>query len=821
MAEEKSKKEESGKKQPAAKRKSAAKPEAPAQKSAARGKKAADSAAAKSAAAADKSQEKAATPVKKAAKKSGAESEKKSADAGGKRVVAVGKKSGDKKETRTARSGPPAFRFEERDNFGFLIFDMPDKSVNLFNEASLRDLDDILDELAEKFHLKALLITSAKPGTFIAGADINEIRGITDPQDGELAAREGQRVFSKLAALRYPTIAVIDGACVGGGLELALACSYRIARESSTTRIGLPEIRLGILPAWGGSQRLPRLIGIQKALDYILTGKVVDARRAYRDGIVDRVIPSDFPQDHTRKAALQFANELLSTSERDRVEKRRQKGGLQTVLLEKNPLGRKILFDQARKKTLQTTKGQYPAPPKALEVVQQGMDLTLEDGLKLEAKALGSLIVTDVSKNLIAVFQRTEELKKDPGVAIDKAKLPAFRRIGVLGAGAMGGGIAQLAAYYDRPVRMKDLNLAAIGAGMQQASKVFNDAVKRRRMKPDEAKKKLGLISGSTDYSGFEHVDLIIEAIIEDMEIKKKVFAEIDGIARPEAILASNTSSLSVSEMAAATKRPEQVAGMHFFNPVHRMPLVEVIRGKKSSDATIASLVQFSRDIGKTPIIVKDSPGFLVNRILSPYMNEATLLLEEGQRIDHIDRAIEKFGMPMGPLTLFDEVGIDVTYKVSGVLEKAFGELAKPSAVIAKMYENKRYGKKSGKGFYIHQGKKKSVSAEVYGIIGQDDTGAQALSAQEIQERCILLMVNEAARCLEEEVVQEPRDVDIGMIFGTGFPPFRGGLLRYADSLGVKVVREKLEHYAEKCGVRFKPASLIVEMAKAGKSFYK
>lgn len=722
-------------------------------------------------------------------------------------------------KARPSAAPKPTLRYEEMEQIGIVLFDTPDKPVNILSQQMMQELESLLNELESK-SLKALLFMSAKRGNFIAGADIEAIKSISTVEEGETAAKEGHRIYNRIAALPYPTIAVIDGTCLGGGLELALACKFRIARNSGKTQIGLPEVKLGIIPGWGGTQRLPRLIGIQKALDYILTGRTVDAKEAYRDRLIDNIIPDDFPADYTREAALKFAREIQSPAVRERLLNRRSRQNLRLLLLEKNPLGRKILFDQARKRTLATTKGHYPAPLKALEAVEKGFNLSLEEGLAIEARTLGECIVTDVSKNLVGVFQMTEELKKDLGVEKFKGSIQEFERIGVLGAGVMGGGIAQLVAYYDLPVRMKDIHLAAIGAGLSQASKIFGEAVKKRRLKKTEAERKLALITGTTDYSGFEKVDLVIEAIVEDLEIKKKVFAEVDKVLPLHAVIASNTSSLPVSEMAKATQRPDRVAGLHFFNPVHRMPLVEVIRGETSSDETIASLVHFSRKIGKTPIVVKDRPGFLVNRILSPYMNEATLLLLEGQQIEHIDRAITAFGMPMGPLALFDEVGIDVTYKVSKILEKAFGDKAQASPVIEKMYENQRFGKKNGKGFYLHQGKQKRPDAAVYSLLGELRQEGTPLALSIIQERCIYLMINEAARCLEEEIVRHPRDIDIGMIFGTGFPPFRGGLLHHADTLGLPRVHQDMESYAAKYGDRFAPAQLIADMAKKNARFF-
>ncbi len=724
------------------------------------------------------------------------------------------------KKAQEKKAAEPALSLSVEEGIGILTFDMPGKAVNVLDENVINELDKLLDELVTRDDLKALLITSAKEKNFIAGADITAFDRIKDQAEGEAISRHVHRIFGKLSYLPYPTIAVIHGTCLGGGTELALACTYRIARDMPSTKIGLPEVKLGILPGWGGTQRLPRLIGIQKALDYILTGRLVSVSKAYRDGLIDRIIPAEFPDEYARKTALDFAREVQKPAARKKIEARRKKSNVQALLLEKNPVGRRILFDQARKTVQKNTKGHYPAPMKAIEAVEKGMSTSLSEGLALEAKFLGELIISPVSKNLVRIFRMTEELKKDFGVEGFSGEVQKFSRAGVLGAGIMGGGIAQLLAYNDIPVRMKDINLAAIGKGMEQASKVFSAAVKKRKLKPAEMQRKLGLISGTTDYTGFEQVDLVIEAIIEKMDVKKAVFKELDGIVPEHAVLASNTSSLSVTEMATATKRPEKVAGLHFFNPVHKMPLVEVIRGEKTSDETIASLVAFSRKLGKTAIVVKDRPGFLVNRILSPYMNEALLLLEQGQKITAIDKAIEEFGMPMGPLTLYDEVGIDVTHKVAGILHEAFGDKAVPSPILEKMVEDGRFGKKSGSGFYRYNRKEKQADEEVYRVLAEHITAGEALPAYEIQERCILVMINEAARCLEEEIVRHPRDVDIGMIFGTGFPPFRGGLLTYADSLGSAKVVELLEKYAEKYGDRFAPADLLREMAKNDKKFF-
>ena len=713
-----------------------------------------------------------------------------------------------------------AFRFEIEAGCGILTLDTPNEKVNILSTPVMQELNKFLDELNSRTDLKTLILLSGKEGNFIAGAKIEEIENITDPKDGAEKAAMGQAVFSKIAALPFPTIAVIDGACVGGGLELVLACDYRLARDSEKTRMGLPEVRLGIIPGFGGTQRLPRLIGIQRALDFILTGKLVDAQRAYRAGVVDRVIPREFPPQQLRRLGLGFAQEIQSAEAREKIAARRNRANPQTLLLEKNIFGRKVLFDQARRRTLAETKGHYPAAELALEAVDKGFaKKDINEGLKIEAELLGKAVVTNVSKNLVKVFYLTETVKKDSGVENYAGVTQEFNKIGVLGAGLMGGGIAQLMAQNNFTTRMKDVNLVAVAKGMEAAAKIFNESVKRRRMTPKEMQNKMALISGAADYSGFKNADLVIEAIVEILDVKKKVFAEIDALLPSHSILASNTSSLPITEMARATKRPDKFAGLHFFNPVHRMPLIEVIRGADTSDATVASLVAFSKKIGKTPIVVlKDSAGFLVNRILGAYMAEAGRMLIEGANIEQLDSALVEFGMPMGPINLFDEVGIDVAAKVSHILENAFGSRMAGEGMLDKIVESGRLGKKNGKGFYVYEGKNKKIDPAIYALIPK--TGKFDSNSAEIQDRCVLQMVNEAARCLAEGVVRRPEDVDVGMIFGTGFPPFRGGLLRYADSRSIDLVVGKLETLAGKYGERFKPAERLMEMKQNGRKFY-
>jgi len=735
-----------------------------------------------------------------------------------------------KEETKQAHSGgsngiiaETAFEnftlIEKENGIANLIFDAPNEKVNILSSPVMRELESIIDTLATKQTIRALVFMSGKEDNFIAGANVDEIRDITDPAEGAEKARLGQALFQKLHDLPFPIIAAIQGACVGGGLELVLACHFRIAKSHPKTKIGLPEVQLGILPGFGGTQRLPRLIGIQRALSLILTGKLVDARKAGKLGIVDKVLPEDYPFSFLKGSAEDFALDVLKTYSGDGFRRRKKPGGLLTFLLEGNPLGRSIVFSQARKQALRTTRGHYPAPLKALEAVERGICKPLPQGLEIEAKLLGELIATDVSKNLISIYRLNEAVKKDPGVAKPKSEPESIEQVGLLGAGVMGGGLAQYLAYNDLPVRMKDVNQQAIDLGLKKARELFGQAVKRRKLTEKGMEQKMSLITGTTEYTGFGQCDLIIEAVVENLDIKQQVFAEIEQHVGDTTILASNTSSLSITAIAEKVKNKDRVIGFHFFNPVHRMPLVEIIRGDKTSDATTITTVAFAKKIGKIPIVVKNSPGFLVNRILGPYINEAAILLEQGTRIEAIDRAMVKFGMPMGPLNLLDEVGIDVGFKVASILQEAFGDRVTPSKVIGRLYEDGRLGKKNGKGLYIYTGKKKQVDKSVYALFS-DLVRPMVVSDSEMQKRLVFIMLKEAILCLEENLVRHPRDVDAGMIFGTGFPPFRGGILRYADSLGAQTCVATFTELRERFGERFQPPSSLLKMAEKNSKFH-
>ena len=698
----------------------------------------------------------------------------------------------------------------DSDAIAWITLDKPGSKLNVLSSSVMKRLDEVISQIARDAaagRIRSVVIRSGKPGSFVAGADVNEIGGITDPVAGAAAARAGQQVFTNLTALPVPTVAAVDGVCLGGGTELILACTYRIATDRKETKIGLPEVQLGILPGFGGTTRLPRLIGMRAALDIILTGKPVDAKKAERIGLIDeRVHPAILERR---------AREVGKSIQGKREWPREKKIGMTGRLLETGP-GRKVMLSQARKKVMEETRGKYPAPLAALDLLEKTLSLSIAESLRLEAEAIGRLIVTPVSKNLVHVFHLIEAAKKAaPAVAT-----PVVERVAVLGAGVMGGGIAQIVAYRGMQVRMKDIKTDAIGLGLRHAWEAFEGMIKRRRLHPREAKQMMDRISPTLDYSGFKLVDVVIEAVIEKMEVKKAVLREAEQATSADAILSTNTSSLSVTEMQNALQRPERFCGMHFFNPVNRMPLVEVIRGDRSSDEAVATVFELARKLDKTPIIVKDGPGFLVNRILAPYLNEAGHLLAEGGKIEEIDRALTEFGMPMGPLRLLDEIGLDVSRHAGAVMFEAFGTRMQPAAPLVALTSSNRLGKKNSRGFYSYEGgKQKEVDESIYAELGPV-APRRTLGDELIIERSVYPMINEAARILEDGIVSGPGDVDLGMIMGTGFPPFRGGLLRYADSLGLPAIVTRLEQFAREHGSRFEPAPLLRKYAETGRGFY-
>ncbi len=726
------------------------------------------------------------------------------------------------------------FTYEVVDGVAVVTFDTPNEPVNTLAPDVASEFEKHLTKAAGDANVKALVFTSGKKDNFIAGARLDWLQTIKSQAEATAASRQGQAGFQRLDAFEKPVIAAIHGAALGGGLEWALACDYRIGTDSPKTQVGLPETQLGLIPGAGGTQRLPRLIGAQAALDLILTGKSLKAKKALKLGVLDEVVPAPILREVALRRAKELASGTLKVERRngvaagaaqksksfaDIIKGLTNKEAWAELALEDNPLGRKILFDQARKQLLKKTRGKYPAPEKALEVVRAG----LEDGkagYDAEAQAFGELVVDDVSKRLVEIFFATTAMKKENGVKDPKVKPREVKKLGVLGGGLMGGGIAYVtSALQGVSVRIKDKDDAGAARALKHVQGLYDERVKRRSINARERDAKMALVTATTDYSGFRSCDLVVEAVFEDLSLKHRVLKDVEGLGRADQIFASNTSSIPITKIAEGSAHPETVIGMHYFSPVNKMPLLEIITTKKTADWVTATCVEVGKRQGKTVIVVNDGVGFYTSRILAPYMNEAAYLLAEGGDIADIDKALVDFGFPVGPITLLDEVGIDVAEKVGHIMEDAFGERMKAPAHTAQLVKDGRLGRKAKKGFYTYDGKKKEVDVTVYASLphGRD---RKRLDRQEIAERCALQMVNEAVLCLGEGVLRSPRDGDIGAIFGLGFPPFRGGPFRYVDAQGPGRILERIEHLEEKLGKRFTPAPLLLDYVKAGKKFH-
>ena len=686
----------------------------------------------------------------------------------------------------------------------YLTINTPDEKVNILSLNVLQQLDRILDDLASNPKIKALVIRSGKPDTFIAGANLHEFEsGFSQPSFTETALSTGHAVFNKLAKLPFPSVAYIHGICVGGGLELALACTYRLASDHPKTSLGLPETTIGIFPGWGGTQRLPRLVGLMEGIQMITSGRPVNGSKAFKIKLVDGLVANEFADEKLDD----FLNKCLTEKGRKQIIEQRKLKGFMHLLIESNPLGRKYLFDRAQKEILSKTKGHYPAPAMALKVIEETYGMPLEQGLEREkAIFIESVpVLAPVAKHLIHLFFVQDALKKITGAPAGTQ--PArIANVGIIGAGTMGIGIAYLCSNIDLPVRLKDVNWDILGKAFGVISKLYEKAVKKRKLKPFEANLKIHRISATTDYSGFKTVNLAIEAATENLELKRQIFKDLENSLLPKALIASNTSSLTIAEMSQDMQHPERFVGMHFFNPAEKMPLVEIVPGKKTTSEVVAGAVSFCRKLGKTPIIVQDCTGFLVNRIFVPGANEVIWMLQEGVPMSKLEDVLLQFGLPMSPFELGDEVGNDVSYKVSCIFEKAYGERMKPPALLKAMYEHKLYGKKTGKGFYIYEGKGKRENSEIQQLLKSFSKQARDVSDEEIIERVLYLMINEAWRCLQEHIVEDADTIDLAMIMGTGFPPFRGGLMQYANEVGEAKVIERLKHYEQLYGSRFKPA---------------
>jgi len=690
----------------------------------------------------------------------------------------------------------------ERDGFATLTFDRAGSSANVFDVATLHELDAHLATLEKRSDLRGVILVSAKSKIFVAGADLNAFAGAATAQLGDIVDL-GHRVFRRLEALKIPSVAAINGVCLGGGCELALACDWRVGSTDKSTKIGLPETQLGILPAWGGSVRLPRLIGLPQALGIILTGKQLVAQQALKVGMIDDVAHPEY--------LVAAARQQLTKGKRPTPAPR---GVMNSALL------RPIVVAKARKDVLAKTRGHYPAPLKAIEAAVGALGQPLETGLAIEKAAFLSLVQTSECHSLMSIFFLQERAKKLKAPDADGAALPV-KRVAVIGAGVMGAGIAQWTSSRGYPTLLKDVAPDALAKGLKSADKILQDGVKKKKLTPAEATAALDRITPVAGEVPLAGVDLVIEAAVEKLELKQKIFQQLEQRSGAQTVLATNTSALSIDAIAGGLADPTRVVGIHFFNPVHRMQLVEIVRGPRTSPAALDTALTFVKAIGKLPVLVKDSPGFLVNRILLPYMVESVRLFNEGVDVTRLDRLMLDFGMPMGPLRLTDEVGLDVAQHVAVDLQN---RLAKPVPIndtLVKMIEKGWLGKKSGTGFYVfpkEKGAKESPNGQLAFL--QTNGKGRAQDDATLRDRMVLVMVNEAARCLEEGVVAAPEDVDFGMIFGTGWAPFRGGPLRYADARGVADVVAQLRKLQTDVAPYFEPCAKLVNMAQSQARFY-
>ena len=696
-----------------------------------------------------------------------------------------------------------------------LIFDSQGESVNKFDQNSLEELREVVTQLAADKSVSGLLVTSAK-GVFIVGADITQfLKGFQVPQD-ELVqwVKDSQKVFSDLEKLDFPSVCAINGYALGGGFEFGLACTYRVA--STKAKVGLPEVKLGLLPGFGGTSRLPRLVGADNALEWIAGGTENSPEKALEIGAVDAVVEHDILRD----AALDLLNRAVS-GELDWQAKRAEKQ-LPLKLNENESL---MAFETARAFIAGKVGPNYPAPLTIVGVMQASARFSLEGALEIEAEGFAELAKSPEATALIGLFLGDQLLKKKAKSSTKIAE--PVNRAAVIGAGIMGGGVAYQSSYKGIPIAMKDIVQSQLDLGMSEATKIMHKQVERGRMKADKMAQVLIGITPTLSYENLADADLIVEAVVEKESVKKVVLAQTESMISEKAILVSNTSTISISKLAQGLKRPEQFCGMHFFNPVHRMPLVEVIRGEKSSESTIAATVAYASAMGKSPIVVNDCPGFLVNRVLFPYLAGFAGLVNDGVDFERIDKMMEKFGWPMGPAFLLDVVGIDTAFHAGGVMAEGFPDRMSQDVptIISKMYEKKWYGQKNENGFYIHSKDKKGRPKKeaTPGVadflqdlgVGSDDS----ISDAEIIDRMMVPMLMESSRCLEDNIVETPMEVDMGLIYGLGFPPFRGGIFRWADNVGLNEIIQRAEKH-NGLGKVYEPTEQIRKKAQEGQLFH-
>jgi 3-hydroxyacyl-CoA dehydrogenase/enoyl-CoA hydratase/3-hydroxybutyryl-CoA epimerase len=710
------------------------------------------------------------------------------------------------------------FHFDlDNNGVATVLIDRHDESMNTLGEDLVLELSAVVDRLEEP-DVKAVVIGSSKRD-FLAGADIRMFSQISTTDGAIKALQALHGPFDRLEALHTvagkPVVAAIDGVCLGGGMELALTASMRICTDSSKTQLGQPEVQLGLIPGAGGTQRLPELIGLAAGLQMIVGGKPVRPYKARKLGLVDEIVPVAVLLDVARTRAT----EAIGAKPPERVIALKvSTDNLMKYALEKNPAGRKVLFKKATEVMLEETGGHYPAPPRAIEAIQIGADHGRAAGIAAEMRFFAELLFTPEAGALQSIFFATTQLKGDSGVDSDVTPR-TVDHVAVVGGGLMGGGIAAVSAIKtDATVRIKEVDTPGVARGLQYVSKIASKDAKRRRWTPFEVDTITNRVTGSSTWSGFSNTDIVIEAVFESLDLKRSILAQCEDTMGPETIFASNTSSLPLSEIAESAERPENVVGMHYFSPVEKMPLLEVIATDETSDETTATAVAFGKAQGKTVIVVNDGTGFYTTRVLGPYSNEAAYLLEEGASVEDIDSAMTAWGFPIGPLLLADEVGIDVGAHIAVILHDAFGDRMAGPPMMEGLVADDRKGRKNGRGFYVYdKGERQGVDETVYQALSVGPR--KDIDRSEIQERMSLAFINEAAHCLGDGILRSARDGDIGAIFGLGYPPFRGGPFWTIDQMGVETVVDKLIVLAAKYGDRFEPAQILRDYAAEGKKF--
>lgn len=713
-------------------------------------------------------------------------------------------------------AGETWWQWSEVDGVGVLTLDAPDEPVNTFSMARLETLGRWVGQLRERGDLRGCVIVSGKETNFIAGVDLKEVAATIDRGQVEAleqVTRRGQEIFCELAELPFPTVAAIHGAAVGGGLEFALACDYRICTTAPETRLGLPETRLGIIPGWGGTQRLPRVTGVSRALELITSGELIDAHASVLCDLVWDAVP--------RERLLDEAFRLISLVSQDDSWTERRLRMHQPVGLTEDQIA--FIVEMAERMLVRRVRrDHYPAPYVALDVIRRTVNLPLPEGLQVEREAIVPLLQSSATRQLIHVFFAQRRVEKDPGGEVQRVEPREIKEIAVVGAGVMGSAIASVMARKGFGVVLVDLSRDLLDRAVERINTIYEGLIRRKRMSEQERVAALGRIAPVTSIDAARGVDFVLEAIVEREDAKKDLFSRLSSLVGPETILATNTSTLSIDRLAQAVTRPERMAGMHFFNPAERMPLVEVVRGKVTSPETLATITGLAKRLGKTPVVVRDCPGFLVNRILVPYMLEALILLEEGASVHQVDEAARDFGMPMGPIELHDVVGLDVALYAGQVLADAYADRLRLSPILPAMVKRNLLGQKTGRGFFVYRGGKRTgeLDPEAAAVIEAHRRATQGeWSVDVLQDRLFLPMITEAIRCLEERIVDDAEHLDVALLLGIGFPAFRGGLVRYVDSLGAAAVVERLERYSQ-LGKRYEGPALLRDLARRGGRFY-